>query len=74
VATAVQGKRCQERDGADHPHFGYFGKRRNRIKLAVLADALEDAGCTDADILSHLRSGGEHVLGCWAVDTLLGKN
>jgi hypothetical protein len=42
-------------------------------RLAVLADALEDAGCTDADLLSHLRSPGPHVRGCWAVDLLLGK-
>jgi hypothetical protein len=42
-------------------------------RLAVLADALEEAGCTDADILNHLRQPGEHVRGCWAVDLLLGK-
>jgi hypothetical protein len=41
--------------------------------LAVLADALEDAGCTDADLLGHLRGPGPHVRGCWAVDTLLNK-
>jgi hypothetical protein len=42
-------------------------------RLALLADALEDAGCTDADLLGHLRGGGPHVRGCWAVDALLGK-
>jgi len=42
-------------------------------RLAVLADALEDAGCTDADLLGHLRSPGPHVLGCWALDLILGK-
>jgi hypothetical protein len=42
-------------------------------RLAVLADALEKTGCTDADILGHLRSPGPHVRGCWAVDLLLGK-
>jgi hypothetical protein len=42
-------------------------------RLAVLADALEDAGCTDATILDHLRGPGLHVRGCWVVDTLLGK-
>jgi hypothetical protein len=42
-------------------------------RLPLLADALEDAGCTDADILAHCRSGGEHVRGCWVVDLLLGK-
>jgi len=42
-------------------------------RLPLLADALEDAGCTDADILSHCRQSGEHVRGCWVVDALLGK-
>jgi hypothetical protein len=42
-------------------------------RLAVLADALEDAGCDNADILSHLRGPGPHVRGCWVVDLLLGK-
>jgi hypothetical protein len=42
-------------------------------RLAVLADALEDAGCTDANILDHLRGPGPHVRGCWALDLLLGK-
>jgi hypothetical protein len=41
--------------------------------LPILADALEDVGCADADILSHCRSTGPHVRGCWAVDLLLGK-
>jgi hypothetical protein len=42
-------------------------------RLPILADALEDAGCTDQDILAHCRGGGEHVRGCWVVDLLLGK-
>jgi hypothetical protein len=42
-------------------------------RLAVLADALEDVGCDNADILNHCRQGGEHVRGCWVVDLLLGK-
>lgn len=41
--------------------------------LAVLADALEDAGCDHPDLLAHLRGGGEHLRGCWAVDLLLGN-
>ena len=43
-------------------------------RLAVLADALEEAGCQDADILGHCRSGGEHVRGCWVIDLLLGRS
>jgi hypothetical protein len=42
--------------------------------LPVLADALEEAGCTDADVLSHCRRPGDHVRGCWIVDLLLGKS
>jgi hypothetical protein len=42
-------------------------------RLPVLADALEDAGCVDAVILAHCREQGPHVLGCWALDLLLGK-
>ena len=42
-------------------------------RLPVLADALEDAGCDNADLLGHCRSPGPHVRGCWVVDLLLGK-
>jgi hypothetical protein len=42
-------------------------------RLAVLADALEEAGCTDASLLLHLRSPGPHVRGCVAIDALLAK-
>jgi hypothetical protein len=37
-------------------------------RLAVLADALEDAGCQDAQVLGHLRGPGAHVRGCWVID------
>jgi hypothetical protein len=42
-------------------------------RLAELADALEHAGCADAELLGHLCSPGPHVRGCWAVDAALGK-
>jgi hypothetical protein len=42
-------------------------------RLPILADALQDAGCENADILTHCRSDGPHVRGCWVVDLLLGK-
>ncbi|HEY7310847.1 MAG TPA: hypothetical protein VH643_15895 [Gemmataceae bacterium] len=47
---------------------------RDFADMPVLADALEEAGCQDQDILAHCRSGGEHVRGCWVVDALLGKS
>lgn len=43
-------------------------------RLPILADALEEAGCTNADVLTHCRQPGEHVRGCWVVDLLLGKS
>jgi hypothetical protein len=39
-------------------------------RLAVLADALEDAGCGEEALLAHLRGPGPHVRGCWALDLL----
>jgi hypothetical protein len=42
-------------------------------RLAVLADALEEADCSQPDLLDHLRGPGPHVRGCWPVDLLLGK-
>lgn len=42
-------------------------------RLPILADALEETGCTDEEILSHCRGPGPHVRGCWVVDLLLGK-
>jgi hypothetical protein len=43
-------------------------------RLAVLADALEEAGCQDPDMLGHLRQpGAVHVRGCYVVDLLLAK-
>jgi hypothetical protein len=41
--------------------------------LPVLADALEEAGCTEGAILGHCRGAGPHVRGCWVVDLVLGK-
>jgi hypothetical protein len=49
----------------DYHNFGH---------LPILADALEDAGCDNADILNHCRQPGEHVRGCWVVDLVLGKS
>jgi hypothetical protein len=42
-------------------------------RMPILADALEDAGCDNADILNHCRGDGPHVRGCWVVDLLLDK-
>ncbi len=47
---------------------------RNFTLLPILADALEEAGCDHADILSHCRDPkATHARGCWVVDLVLGK-
>ena len=40
-------------------------------RLPILADALENVGCHDEQILAHCRGPGPHVRGCWVVDLLL---
>jgi mannitol/fructose-specific phosphotransferase system IIA component (Ntr-type) len=42
------------------------------VRLPVLADALEEAGATDAEMLGHLRGPGPHTCGCHVLDALLG--
>jgi hypothetical protein len=46
---------------------------RDFSAMPILADALQDAGCDNDDILSHCRGDGPHVRGCWVVDLVLGK-
>ena len=46
---------------------------RDFSAMPILADALQDAGCADENILSHCRGPGPHVRGCWVVDLVLGK-
>ena len=41
--------------------------------MPLLADFLEEAGCTDAELRRHCRSHQEHARGCWALDLVLGK-
>jgi hypothetical protein len=42
-------------------------------RLALLADALLDAGCENEQLLAHLRTQRPHVRGCWVLDLILGK-
>jgi hypothetical protein len=41
--------------------------------MPILADALQDAGCENDDILTHCRGESRHVRGCWVIDQILGK-
>jgi hypothetical protein len=48
----------------DGRHFG---------DMPILADALEEAGCDNQEVLTHCRSEGPHTRGCWVVDLVLRK-
>jgi hypothetical protein len=43
------------------------------MQLAVLADALEEAGAA-GEWLTHLRGPGPHVRGCWVIDALMRRS
>jgi hypothetical protein len=60
-------------DGAVRKMAQVIYDQRRFSDLPLLADALEEAGCTNGDMLHHCRSGGEHVRGCWVLDLLLGQ-
>ena len=47
---------------------------RDFASAPILADALQEAGCDNQDILMHCRSERTHSRGCWVVDRLLGKS
>jgi hypothetical protein len=48
-------------------------QERAFARLPILADALEDAGCRQHEILSHCRQSGNHVRGCWVLDSIAGN-
>ena len=50
---------------------GTIGDQQNWAALPQLADALEAAGCTDAELINHCRQPGEHSRNCWVVDLLI---
>ena len=52
---------------------GTIYQERAFERLPILADALMDAGCDSEEIINHCHSGGQHVRGCWVVDSLLAK-
>jgi len=52
---------------------GQMYESRDFSIMPILADALQDAGCAEPEVLNHCRQFGGHVKGCWVVDLLLGK-
>jgi hypothetical protein len=49
-------------------------EERAFVRMPILGDALEEAGCNERALLDHCRQGGEHVRGCWLIDDLLGMS
>ena len=47
---------------------------REFTTMPILADALQDAGCEDEQILTHCRAERPHTRGCWVLDAILGKS
>jgi hypothetical protein len=70
AGRAVEEQAYEAADLTKNEVVGLFASDR----LPIFADALEDAGCDNADILNHCRQPGEHVRGCWVVDLVLGKS
>jgi hypothetical protein len=62
------------RDAALVPQLaGQIHAERRWSDMPVLGDALEDAGCTNDEILDHCHGPGPHTRGCWVLDLLLGR-
>lgn len=51
-----------------------IGATGNFADMPILADALEDAGCRDDELLRHCRGEHAHASGCWALDLVLGRS
>lgn len=48
-------------------------EERRFEEMPILADALEEAGCDDEEILWHCRVDAHHARGCWLLDGILGR-
>jgi hypothetical protein len=62
---------CEANGAAVRQLATLIDRERDFSYLPILADALEEAGCSDAGLLEHCRQRDGHVLGCWAVDLCL---
>jgi hypothetical protein len=62
------------RDGAAGKLAREIYDRRGFDRLPELAEALQGAGCAEANALRHCRDGKHHVRGCWVLDLLLRRS
>ncbi len=47
---------------------------RDFSAMPILADALQDAGCENEDVLNHCREVAPHFRGCWVIDLILERH
>jgi hypothetical protein len=40
-------------------------------RMPILADALDEAGCVDDDVVEHCHAASAHYRGCWVLDLLV---
>lgn len=71
--TAVDPGWLHRNDGAAQKLAQVIYDERAFERMPILADAPEEAGCFDEEILGHCREAGSHVRGCWLSDLLLGR-
>jgi hypothetical protein len=71
--SSLNATRLNPRNGLVRSMARQIYEEHSFADLPILADALEDAGCDNREILDHCRGPGEHARGCWVVDLLLGK-
>jgi hypothetical protein len=74
VWSRLAGKAPREMVGVSYDNRTLPASTLEPDRLAVLADALEESGCADADILGHLRGPGPHARGCHVLDATLEKS
>jgi hypothetical protein len=60
----------RHQDGAAGHLLQLIREEQRFGELPFLADALEDAGCSEDRLLRHLRESSGHLRGCWALDAL----
>jgi hypothetical protein len=61
-------------NGAAIPHLAQtMYDTRDFTDLPILGDMLEEVGCANQDILTHCHQPGDHVRGCWVIDSVLNK-
>jgi hypothetical protein len=73
ILPAVQGAWLSYNSGVVKGLAVAIYEERAFDRLPILADALEEAGCSDEFLLGHLREPAFHSRGCWSLDLILGK-